>query len=121
MGSPQKSQKRRTSRALSRRTTNMLNLKILEQHKKTIGMVCLAVFVGSFFVKYAVNSLRGPHQPPGPKTKRFLTPEEVKAMGFAQMAGIWEAHGHLKGYSTCYLHLELRQARGLYRGDTRFA
>jgi len=42
-------------------------------------------------------------------------------MGFAQMAGLWKAHGYLKGYGNCQLQLELRQAQGLYRGDTRFS
>jgi hypothetical protein len=93
----------------------------MEKHKKTIGIVCLAVFIGSFFVKHAFNAYK--HIADGrtpPRKPRTLTPEDIKAMGFAQMAGIWEAHGYLKGAGTCRLRLELRQAGGLYRGDTRF-
>jgi hypothetical protein len=100
----------------------MFDLSGLEKHKKTIGIVCLAVFIGSFLVKYAVNRYRqiadGHHPPP---VRKPLTPQEIKAMGFAQMAGIWEAQGYLKGSGNCRFRLELRQAQGLYRGDTRFA
>jgi hypothetical protein len=94
----------------------------MEKHKKTIAIACATLFIGSFFVKYAVNRYReiaDGHRPP-PK-RHTLTPEEVKAMGFAHMAGQWRAQAFLKGHGTCFLELELRQAQGLYRGDTQFA
>ena len=50
-----------------------------------------------------------------------MTPAEVKAMGFARMAGVYDAQGYQKGYGNCRLHLELKEAQGLFRGDTKFA
>src|SRR5215469_12357100 len=99
----------------------MFDLKRIEKHKKTIGIVCLAVFIGSFVVRYAYRRITDGRRPPSATAKHTLTPDEVKAMGFANMAGIWNAQGYLKGTGTCRLHLELRQAQGLFRGDTQFA
>jgi len=69
----------------------MFDLSVLEKHKKTIGLVCLAVFIGSFFVRHAINAYRhiaDGHHPPPPK-RHTLTPERLRQWASHR----WQAFG----------------------------
>jgi hypothetical protein len=90
----------------------------MEKHKRTIGLVCAALFIASFVVRYAVNSFIRTHKPPPPPPpvqRQYVPPDPISSLPRFLLG-----RGYLAGRGLCNLRLELQDDYNHYTAFSRF-